>query len=86
MNTTLLRSLEYTRPAALAPPSLLDRMALHVGVALIRWVDRSERDRVQRVEARRLHAERDRARADLHRELERERLRWDSALLFRNLQ
>nr|WP_300142492.1 hypothetical protein [Propionicimonas sp.] len=86
MNTSLLHAVEQSRPSTLAPPGLLDRIALRVGITLIGWVDRSEQVRAQRVATRRQQAMRDRARAELHRELERERLRWDSMLLFRSLQ
>lgn len=86
MNTALLHSTESSRsPVALAPPRRMDRLALRLGNALLRWAEHSRRSRQLRMEAERERALSLPERARLQAELEREHRRWDSALLFRSI-
>lgn len=84
MNNAILRSTEHP-PIPLAPLGLIDRLSLQLGAALIRRVESSRESRGRRAALRRERAVRLRERALLQAELERERSRWDSQLLFRNL-
>lgn len=84
MNTAVLHTSESS-PVALAPPRPMDRLALRLGNALLRWVEHSRQSRQLREELDRERAVLLRERARLQAELEREHRRWDSALLFRSL-
>lgn len=83
MSTTLADTLQTALPSS-DRLRLLDRAALQVGVALIRWADRSERARSRRLAVRREQAERVREVAVLRRELEHERVLTDSYLLLQS--
>lgn len=83
MNTAVLHTTESSRPVALAPPRPVDRLALRLGNALLRWVEHSRQSRELRVETERERAIKLRERESLRQQLELEHRRWDSALLFR---
>lgn len=84
MNNAILRSTEHP-PIPLSAFGLLDRLSLLLGAALIRRVESSRQSRDRRAERRRERLVRLRERALLQAELDRERSRLDSRLLFRNL-
>jgi len=74
-------------------PTLLDRLALRFGVALVEWAGHAQAREVARTQRRRAREEQLRERARLQAELDREQLRLDSIRLFhsqialyRNLQ
>lgn len=82
MTTSILHALEQSHP----PISRLrwfDRVALHFGLLLIRWVDGSEQRRSRRIERQREEAARLVELNALREELRRERLRAESYLGYR---
>jgi hypothetical protein len=86
MNTAVLHTTESSgTPVALAPPRPVDRLALRLGNALLRWVEHSRQSRELRVETERERAISLRERELLRQQLELEHKRWDSALLFRSI-
>lgn len=73
-------------PVPLTRPNLIDRAALHSGLALIRWVERSEQARGQRLLQQRERAVRHQTYELLRSEIAEQRVRLDTHMLFRSLQ
>ena len=83
MTTSILRALEQSHPPITDRLRWLDRVALHFGLLLIRWVDSSERRRNRRAERQREQSARVHELNALREELHRERLRAESYLGYR---
>ena len=82
MSPTLTPTLQTTDLPSGERLGVLDRTALVVGVALVRWADRSERARSRRLAVRRERAARAHEVATLRAELEHRRVLADSYLPF----
>ncbi len=86
MNTTSISVEQIHPPIPLAGLGLVDRIALHSGIALIRWVDRSQEHRARRGEARRERSGSTYETARRQAEAEHENARLRSSTLFWNIR
>ncbi|MGC3994138.1 MAG: hypothetical protein QM779_08550 [Propionicimonas sp.] len=83
MPTNVLPETGHFHHTTTSPPhTLLDRLALRFGVALLEWADRAEERQAARRHVRLESEELLRDRARLDEELRKERLRQDVVMLF----